>query len=428
MSEPAPSFRPNGMDIQLEPAHDSKKRRLYRRALGLGLLAVVAGLLVFWLRPGLPRIPAARLWIDSAQTGPFERSVRGSGVLTPKIQRWMTAHSAALVERILIEPGTAVKAEDIVVETGNDELFEQLAHARNMLAAAQSDETSKRLALEGQIMDLESGHTTLRADHALAQLQTEREGLLAQKKLISELQYMQTQQRMRALEEQIRISERRLSGLRRSINELNQSGQARIEQLQQTVLHKQRQIDQLQIRAGIDGVVQSIKVDAGEHVATGAPVGLVVQTHPLLARLNIPEAQVSELALGMKARINLLGKPFDGHISRIAPSVQNNSVEVLIEPSDPLPAEARPELGVTGHVEIEKIEQALTIPRPADARPHTTGSLYRIDSDGIARKIQVGFGRASSDRIEITHGLSASERVVLSSLADWNHPPAFKIQ
>lgn len=428
MSDHPTSPRPKAMDIHLEPSHDSRKRRLHRLALGLGLLAAVAVLLVFWLRPGLPRIPAARLWIDSAQAGPFERSVRGSGILTPKIQRWMTAHSSALVERILIEPGTPVKAEDIVVETRNDALLEQLANARNALAAAQSDETSKRLALEGQIMDLESGQTILRADHALARLQTQREELLLQKKLISELQFMQTQQKMQALEEQIRISERRLSGLRRSLSELHQSGQARIEQLQQTVLHKQRQIEQLQIRAGIDGVVQSIKVEAGEHIASGAPLGLVVQPRPLLARLNIPEAQISELASGMKARIGLLGKPFDGQVIRIAPSVQNNSVAVLIEPSAPLPAEARPEQGITGQVEIEKIAHALTIPRPADARPNTSGNLYRIDNDGIARKIRVGFGRASSDRIEITHGLSSNDRIVLSSLADWDHPPAFKIQ
>jgi multidrug resistance efflux pump len=416
------------MDVTRHDHVQRRRQRLLQAGMLAGALLVVGALAWRWLDPGVPRIAADRLWIDTVQSGDFERSVRGTGVLAPKVQRWLTAQSGATVERVVAQPGTRVKADDIVLEMGNPELLDLLANAQAGLASAASDEASKRLTLEGQVMDLESSLATLRADHGFSKLQAEREAQLVEPKLISGLQYMQTQQRLEALTEQLRIGERRLAGLRLNVGEQVRAGKARIEQLRTVVAQRERQVDALHVRAGIDGVVQSIEATEGKQVASGAPLGLVVQTSPLQARISVPEAQAKDLVPGMKALVDLRSATFAGHVARIAPGVQDAAVEVLVEPDAALPREARPALAVTGTIRIDRIPGVLTIQRPPEARPESTGSLYRIGSGDRAERVTVHYGRASSDRIEVTGGLAKGDRVVLSNLADWNNPAAFRVQ
>ena len=428
MNKPDKPFVIGQMDIARMDHPQRRTRRTMQASAVICILLLTGTVAYRWLAPGVPRIAADRLWIDSIRFGDFERTVRGTGVLTPKVQRWLTAQSMATVERIVAQPGTRVRADDVVMEMSNPELQDQLITARSALTAALSDEISKRLTLEGQVMDLESSLATLRSDHGYTRLQAEREAKLLDMKLISDLQHMQTRQKLEALTEQLRIGGRRLAGLRRNVAEQVEAGKARIEQLRQAVEQRERQADALRVRAGIDGVVQSIEATEGKQVAVGAPLGLIVQTSPLQARLSVPEAQAKDIVPGMKALIDLRSATFVGHIARVAPGVQNAAVEVLVEPDGPLPAEARPELGITGTVRIDRIANVMTIPRPPEARPDSTGSLYRLDSDNRAERVSVRYGRASSDRIEIVSGLKQGDRIVLSNLSDWNNPLAFRLQ
>lgn len=428
MNRPDEPFIAGQMDIARIDHRQRRQRRVMQVSAAVLLLLVTGAAAYRWLDPGVPRIAADRLWVDAVRFGDFERTVRGTGVLTPKVQRWLTAQSVATVERVVAQPGTRVRADDVVMEMSNPELQDQLINARSAMAAAQSDETSKRLTLEGQLMEIESSLATLLSDHAYTRLQVERESKLMEMKLISDLQHMQTRQRLEALSEQLRIGGRRLAGLRQNVAEQVESGKARIEQLRQAVAQRERQADALRARAGIDGVVQSIEVTEGKQVAAGAPLGLIVQTSPLQARLSVPEAQAKDIVPGMKALIDLRSATFTGHIARVAPGVQNAAVEVLVEPDGVLPAEARPELGITGTVRIDRIAKVLTVSRPPEARPDSTASLYRLDSNDRAHRVSVRYGRASSDRIEIVSGLKQGDRVVLSNLADWNNPPSFRLQ
>ena len=428
MNKPDDPFVIGQMDVA-RTDHPQRRRRQVMQAMVALIFLFLAGIAAYrWLSPGVPRIAVDRLWIDTVRFGDFERTVRGTGVLTPEVQRWLTAQSSATVERVVAQPGTRVKADDVVLEMSNPELLDLLSDAQSALAAAASDEASKRLTLEGQVMDLESSLAILSADHGYTKLQAEREAKLVEPKLISALQYMQTQQRLEALTEQLQIGARRLAGLRRNVGEQVESGKARIEQLRRAVVQRERQVDALRMRAGIDGVVQSIEVTEGKQAAAGSSLGLIVQTSPLQAKLSVPEAQAKDLVSGMKALIDLRSTSLPGHIVRIAPGVQNAAVEVLVEPDAALPPEARPALGIAGTIRIDRIANVLTIPRPPEARPDSTGTLYRIGSDDRAERVSVRYGRASSDRIEIVSGLAKGDRVVLSNLADWNNPPIFQLQ
>src|SRR5438046_8009896 len=105
------------MDIaRPDQARKRRRRRILYSIAGLGALFVIT--------IGLSRLkPAAPLvenpWPDTVKRGEMLRQVRGNGALVPEEILWIPTLSAGRVERILVMPGAAVKADNVLVELCN---------------------------------------------------------------------------------------------------------------------------------------------------------------------------------------------------------------------------------------------------------------------------------------------------------------------
>ena len=88
--------------------HRKRLRQLAYAGGGLALLLVTLGL--SRLKPAAPGVDRSGVLIDTVKRGPMLREVRGLGTLVPEDVRWIPAAAEGRVERILILPGTLVKA------------------------------------------------------------------------------------------------------------------------------------------------------------------------------------------------------------------------------------------------------------------------------------------------------------------------------
>src|SRR5882762_9744321 len=117
------------MDIQ-RPSNIRQKR--LRRAMYAAGGLLMVGLIsvgLSRLKPAPPTVDAATLWPDTVKRGPMVRQVRGLGTLVPEDIRWIPATSQGRVERILLRPGTAVKADSVILELSNPQLDQELQDA-----------------------------------------------------------------------------------------------------------------------------------------------------------------------------------------------------------------------------------------------------------------------------------------------------------
>ena len=86
----------------------------------LVMIAVVAGLAFGWqkvrnLKPAAPGVELSTLWPDTVKRGPMLREVHGLGTLVPEDTMLITATTDSRVQRILVQPGTPVKADTVVM-------------------------------------------------------------------------------------------------------------------------------------------------------------------------------------------------------------------------------------------------------------------------------------------------------------------------
>src|SRR3954454_9675346 len=125
------------MDIG-RPSNAGEERVRQAIYAGVGLRAVVlVSVGLSRLKPAAPTVERAVVWPDSVKRGPMVRQVRGLGTLTPEDIRWIPATTQGRVEKIILRPGTAVKANDVILELTNPTAEKQLQGRMLKLQAAE---------------------------------------------------------------------------------------------------------------------------------------------------------------------------------------------------------------------------------------------------------------------------------------------------
>lgn len=410
-----------------------KARRIVPRRLktvvvliGLVLSAVVAASI---FNPAVPSISQADVWVSEVRKGPFTRKVRGVGILVPQEIRWVAAVSSGRVERLLIKPGALVTTSTVIAELSNADLRTQLEQAQWELDAAEAN----LLALEAQLQEqkLEQDLQVTQARMALesAQLREKAEQPLADKNIISELDFATTQLTTKQREAELAI--RLKTQLRRiDVEEAKlMAEKAKVRKFRNMVSHYQTQIDGLRITADIEGVLQQISVDVGQQVQAGGNIARVARPDSLLAELQVQENMVSDLQLGMPTTIDTRNGLVDGVVIRIDPRVSNGNVQVDIELTGELPQGARPDLSVTGSIVVEHINDTLFIDRPAGAAAGAETQLFTFTDAGANAELRhIKLGKASISSIQVIAGLQQGESVIVSDMSDYDQHPTVRIK
>ena len=405
--------------IRPELKQHRQRRRIIVAVLIITGVVAIAGA-VFSLDPALPSIPQASAWVGTVERGDFTREVRGPGSLVPKVIRWIPAASGGRVERIVAKPGVQVEPDTVLVEMSNPELAQQLEEVRWSAEAAEADRDSLAAELDRALLDAQSALSSLKSDAESARLQADAEKTLSEKGVVSTIQYRQSELRAGQLETRMKFEQQRVERLEDSHKAQLAAQEARIEQARRLVERRRQQLQDLQIRAGMDGVLQEVAVEPGQQVQVGANVARVARPDELIAELRIAETQAREIRLNQAVRVDTRNGIVSGRVLRIDPAVQNGTVQVDVELTGELPPGARPDLSVDGTIELERLEDVLHVGRPASGQPDGRASLYRMVDDSVAERVIVELGRASVGRIEIRSGLAEGDRVILSDMSQWS--------
>jgi HlyD family secretion protein len=410
---------------------DGKSRRRKRQAVlagaaALAILAVALGL--SRLEPAAPGVDRATLWIDTVQRGPLVRQVRGSGTLVPEDTRWIPATTSGRVERIVTRPGSVVEAGTLILELSNPELEQEMLDAQLRVKSAESTFATVRVQLESDQLEREASTSTIESDYKKAALVEEVNQQLAELKLVSTLTLQQSQLDRQLLAARLEIAKKQIDKGRESMQARLAAEDVGVDQLRAILLLKQRQVSELQVRAGSRGVLQVVPVEVGQQVAPGTNLARVADPARLKAELKIAETQARDIQVGQTVSIDTRNGLVEGRVSRVDPSVQNGTVAVDVTLDGALPRGARPDLSVDGTIELERLLNVLFVGRPAVGAEQTAVGLFRVTPDGTASRVQVRIGRMSVEKVELVSGLDAGDQVILSDMSAWDQYDRVRIQ
>ena len=171
------------------------------------------------------------------------------------------------------------------------------------------------------------------------------------------------------------------------------------------------------IRAPFGGLVTSRDIVGGQHVRPGDKLFTITDFDPLIARIYLPERDVTGLAENQTVRMTMRaaeGVVFQGRIRQISPvvDVATGTVKLTIEAVQPPPA-VRPGAFVSVDITRETRPSAIVIPREAVIRELAEAHVFVADGN-VARKRVVELGLEESTRVEAVTGLAAGDKVIVA--------------
>ena len=408
------------MDIARPEFKKQKRRRqVIWASIGLVCLgAVTIG--VSRLKPAAPEVERSTVWTDTVKRGPMLRQVRGLGSLIPsqEFTRQIPAETEATVVRILKLPGSQVKPETLILEMSNPTVEQAAVDAGLQLKAAEAEYQALKVKLQSDLMTQKAGAATVDADYAQAKRQADTDNALFKLGVASGTQAKNSQSKFDELSTRNNIENERLDIAQKAIQSQLIQEQAKVDQMRALAELKQKQLNDLKVRAGIEGDLVEVPLQVGQHVLPGAELAKVVQPNHLIAQLKIAETQARDVQIGQPAAVDTHNGIASGKMSRVDPAVQNGTVTVDVTLEGDLPKGARPDLSVDGTIDLERLNDVLYVGRPAFGQENSTISLFKLDSDTKgAVRVPVKVGRASVNSIQVLEGLHEGDTVILSDMS-----------
>ena len=354
---------------------------------------------------------AKKVNVVPVQRESFRRAVDVVGTLTAVDQVTVSSETDGTVRAILADLGDRVKAGQVLVRLDNERQQyayqqQQAALARTLAQYGASDPKS--------LPDLENTPDVRRANAELAQARSafDRATELLKRELIAKQVFEDAQAELQTKQAGYEVALQNGRDLSASIT----ASEAEMKL-------SERRLRDTEIRAPFDGYVERRLVNLGELVKAQMPVMAIVRLDPLKVTAEIPERMAPWIDNGRPVDLHVdayPNRPFTGKVTRISPAVNTGTrsfpFEAIVPNAD---GALKPGTFARVHVESAKVDEVLTLPFAALQYRYGVNRVFVVSGNRLEmRELQVG--ERLGDRIEVTNGVKAGERVVVSDVETLN--------
>ena len=337
---------------------------------------------------------------------PIKRFIRVSGTLTAQEDAEVAAEVAGRVVATPVERGSRVAANDSLVR-----LMASEGEAQAIEAQANAAQIEARLGIANGaafVVDKVPEVANAGAALQLARTEFERARMLHQQQLLSQAEFDQRSAQTEAAERQHDVAR----------NTAAQQYQSLLAARARVTL-AQKALADTTVRAPFAGVVGERFVSVGDYVTRGTKVATVMRVDPLRVELTVPEQFVSAVATGREVTFEVdayPGETFAGQVRFVSPSVTAATRALTLEAIVPNSANRlKPGFFATAQIEQAAMLPGLLVPATAVRTISGTARVFVLAGDRVEERV-VMVGQAVGERLEITSGIKAGERVVASGV------------
>lgn len=387
----------------------------------VAVTVVLVIVLFIWALQKASKVSVSRneILIERVQKGDLEVVTEGFGFLSSNKQQLIASLTQATVKDIVLKPGAQVTADSVIVRLDNPELLQQVENAEQALAQSRANLRQLVLNNEREILNESANLAEMIANYETALIHLEAEEKLVGQGVVSQLNYQESVLNEQQLGKRIEILQQRFEQLKLVHKESVNIQQERVKQQQGQLNIRQSRLDRLVVKADFSGVLQRLSVELGQSLAAGQEIALLGSATDLIALIRVPQNQAQEIIVGQTAIIDTRRDKVQGKVSRIDPIVQDNMVEIEISLPESLPASARPQLNVDATIIADTLKQVLYIKRPANVKPYSEVSLYRLSSDASTAELRtLKLGQQAGRYIEVISGAEINDAFIISDLSN----------
>ena len=406
------------MDVKLE----KKKgiRALFRMknlpyALGVVLVGFI-GWLIFRDKATTLRIDSQLINISTVEQGNFNDYVRLSGTVQPMTSVQLSPLESGMVERIVAEEGTQVKRGDVILELSNNSLSMQILQSEADLAEKQNILRNTMISMEQERLSLRQEKLQLDLEVSRLKRVYEQNQNLYNDKLLAREEYLQAKENyeLAVRKRELVLERQKQDSLYRTSQVAQMEESLRSMQLNMELIRQR--VDNLKVKAPIDGEVGILDAVLGQSLSQGANIGQVNNLTTYKVQAQVDEHYIDRITTGLTASFERQDSKHEMQLYKVYPEVRNGQFKADFRFSSNVPKNIRS--GQTYYLNLQLGETAEAILIPRGSFYQATGGrwIYVVDKSGekaVRREIRIG--RQNPQYYEVLEGLQPGEKVITSS-------------
>ncbi len=367
-------------------------------------------------------IASDQVVMANVEQGPMTVSVSGNGTLVPEEIYWLATRVSGRVEKVLVQAGDRVAFQQPLFILSNPQLIQLRDESQWSYQALLAEQEALSAKLATDLLNHEAIvlNAKLALDKAQLTLNAQSQLIDSGNEIVSQIDFKESQLDVVQMQQTLDIEKRISAQFKANADAQRLAMSAQVNKLAKTLERAEEEVAALTIKANIAGVIQESELEQGQQIEAGTNIAKIATPDKLYAQIAIPELLATRLALGQTANIDSRRGLMPGFVSRIDPNISNGNVMVDIKIKGDLTPNARPDLSVVGDIIISQLTRILHVKRPAFSQENQKAVLFKVDSEGFATKVKVTLGQASSNHIQITSGLNAGDRIIVSDTTDWS--------
>lgn len=382
---------------------------------GIALFIVFVGYqMIFADRRSKLKIERDKITISTVQRGIFQEFIPQTGTVEPSRTVYLDAVEGGTIKRVVAESGAMVKKGDVILELSNLNRELDVLSREASLNEAINRVRETRLGITQN--DLTQRQELASIDNQLAILgpQYRRQKQLYEKKLIAKQEFEKTEADFHYYQQRRKITYEVYKNdsidRLRQLNQMNFSERKMIQSLEGVG----KILDNLVIRAPIDGQLSHPPLDPGQNVNIGQRLGWIDVVGSYKLRVPIDELYLPRISTGLIAETSFNNKDYTLEITYVYPGVTNGRFEVDMNFKGQQPQGIRRGQSMRLRIQLGQSSEELLLPVGGFYKDTGGNWVFVVDGDRAVRR-DIKLGRKNTENFEVLEGLKPGEQVITSS-------------
>ncbi len=390
---------------------------------GIGLFVIfVSYQFIFADRRSKLKIEMDKITISEVKRGEFKEYIPQTGIVEPSRQVFLDAIEGGNIKRIARESGAMLKKGDVILELTN--LNRELAVLQQEAQLVESINRSRdtRLLITRNELDQHSALAQIDNQLAIFEPQYRRQKQLLEKKLIARQDFERTE-----ADYKYNLSRRKFTYdvyRKDSINRLQQLHDVDVSERRMAINLEGigKILDNLILRAPIDGQLSTPHWEVGQAVATGQRLGQVDIVGSYKVRVPIDELYLPRISQGLHATTDFAGKTYSLKITYVYPNITAGRFEVDMDFDGETPQGIRRGQSLRLRIELGQSSEELLLPMGGFYKDTGGNWVFILDGEKRAVRRDIKLGRKmGSEYFEVLEGLKPGDKVITSSYENFGN-------
>ena len=362
------------------------------------------------------RIDADNISIATVTSGEFNDYIRISGQVAPMTTIQISPLEGGVVQQIVAEEGSRVKAGDVIVILSNENLDMQILTSEADLAEKENILRNTMIQMEQQKLSVEQEKLQLQTEMRRNKRTYESQKALYNDGLIAREDFLKAEEDYELSSSRLRLVENRAKqdSLHRSV-EIDRMRES-LENMRVNMMMIRKRKENLTIKAPIDGELGLLDVVLGQSVGAGSKIGQINNLDSYKIEAQIDEHYIDRVTPGLEATFERQSEHYQAQIRKVYPEVRDGKFKADFKFMEQQPENIRSGQTYYLNLQLGQPVEAVLIPRGAFYQKTGGKWIYVLSPDGTkATRRDIRIGRQNPQYYEVIEGLEPGERVITSS-------------